>query len=155
MLFRSAIVALALLSCTTVVAQNLPASKVPAVVRQAFHARFPSVKQVAWKQKGPTYDAEFLVKGAEVTVKFDPAGQWQETESAIGKAKVPAAVHETIAKEFSGYTVIETQDMQRADDPRTRYEIHLENAKQIVKVMFHADGAIISQSAKPKTPAKK
>jgi hypothetical protein len=45
--------------------------------------------------------------------------------------------------------------MQRADDPRLRYEIHLENAKEIAKAQFYADGTIISQSAKPKTPAKK
>jgi hypothetical protein len=51
--------------------------------------------------------------------------------------------------------VIETQDMHRADDPRTRYEIHLGNAKEVLKVLFYADGTIISRSAKPKSPAKK
>jgi hypothetical protein len=135
--------------------QDLPASKVPVVVRQAFHEKFPGATKVAWKLKSPTYDAEFLVNKAEVTVKFDASGKWQETESAIARSKVPAPVNETIAKQFGGYKVIETQDMQRVDDARLRYEIHLENAKEIVKVMFYADGTIITQSAKPKTPAKK
>lgn len=143
------------LAGAVIVGQNLPASKVPAVVRQAFHEKFPGVTKVAWKLKSPTYDAEFLVNKAEVTVKFDADGKWQETESAIPRAKVPAAVNETMAKQFGGYKVIETQDMQRVDDARVRYEIHLENAKEILKVMFYDDGTIISQSAKPKTPAKK
>jgi hypothetical protein len=143
------------LTGSVILGQDLPASKVPAVVLQAFHSKFPGVKQVAWKLKAPTYDAEFLVKGAEVTVKFDASGKWQETESAIPKGKVPAGVNESIAKRFGAYKVIETQDMQRADDPRTRYEIHLQNAKEIVKVLFYDDGTIISQSAKPRAAAKK
>jgi hypothetical protein len=144
-----------LLAGSVAAGQDLPASKVPAVVRQAFHAKFPDVTQVAWKLKSPTYDAEFTVNKAEVTVKFDASGKWQETESAIPRAKVPAAVNDTIAKRFGGYKIVETQDMQRADDQRVRYEIHLENAKEIAKAQFYADGSIISQSAKPKTPAKK
>ncbi len=135
--------------------QDRPASKVPAVVQQAFHTKFPNVKQVAWKLKAPTYDAEFLVNGAEVTVKFDADGKWVETESAIARSKVPAAVNQAIAKQFAAYKVIETQDMQRVDDARLRYEIHLEDAKEVLKVMFYADGTIISRSAKPKVPAKK
>ncbi len=135
--------------------QDLPASKVPPVVQRAFHEKFPSVKQVAWKLKAPTYDAEFLVNKLEVTVKFDADGKWVETESGIPRSHVPAAVNQTIAKQFVAYRVIETQDMQRADDSRLQYEIHLENAKEVLKVMFYADGTIISQSAKPKTVPKK
>ncbi len=143
------------LAATVAAAQELPASKVPAVVQQAFHAKFPNVKQVAWKLKAPTYDAEFLVNRLEVTVNFDADGKWVETESAIPRSKVPAAVKQAIAKQFAAYKVIETQDMQRVDDSRVRYEIHLDNAKEVLKVMFYADGTIISQSAKPKAPAKK
>jgi hypothetical protein len=153
---HTTLVAIAIvLAGSVIVGQDLPASKVPAVVRQAFHEKFPGVKQAAWKLKAPTYDAEFLVNKAEVTVKFDASGTWQETESAIPRTKVPTAVNATIAKRFGAYKVVETQDMQRVDDPRLRYEIHLENAKEIVKVMFYDDGTIITRSAKPKTPAKK
>ncbi len=147
--------AIVLAGSVMLLGQDLPASKVPAAVQQAFHAKFPTVKQVAWKLKAPTYDAEFLVKGLEVTVKFDADGKWVETESAIPRTKVPTAVNQAIAKQFAAYKVIETQDMQRVDDARLRYEIHLEDAKEVLKVMFYADGTIISQSAKPKVPAKK
>ncbi len=147
--------AIVLAGSVMLLGQDLPVSKVPAAVQQAFHAKFPTVKQVAWKLKAPTYDAEFLVNGAEVTVKFDADGKWQETESAIPKSKAPAAVNQTIARQFAGDKGIETQDMQRVDDSRVRYEIHLDNAKEVLKVMFYADGTIISQSAKPKAPAKK
>jgi len=144
-----------LLACSvTLLGQDLPASKVPPVVLQAFHAKFPAAKQVAWKFKAPTYDAEFLVNALEVTVKFEADGKWVETESAIPRSKVPAAVNQTITKQFSGYKVIETQDMQRVGDSRVRYEIHLEDAKAVLKVMFYADGTVISQSAKPKAAKK-
>jgi hypothetical protein len=95
--------AVIVLTGSAVIGQALPESKVPAAVRQAFHAKFPAVAKVPWKLKAPTYDAEFLVDGAEVTVKFDADGQWQETESAVPRAKVPAKVNDVIAKEFVGY----------------------------------------------------
>ncbi len=147
--------AIVLAGSVMLLGQDLPVSKVPAAVQQAVHAKVPNVKQVAWKLKAPTYDAEFLVNRLEVTVKFDADGKWVETESAIPRSKVPATVNQAIAKQFSGYKVIETQDMQRVDDSRLQYEIHLENAKEVLKVMFYADGTIISQSANPKAKAKK
>lgn len=140
--------------CSAMAAQVLTPAKVPAVVREAFRTKFPAVKQVAWKMKSDkNYEAEFTVNKAEVAVKFDARGKWLETETAIPRAKVPAAVRDTIAKRFPGYKVIETQDMQRWNDERLMYEIHLENAREIVKAQFYDDGAIIKQSAKPK-PAR-
>ncbi len=50
--------AIVLAGSVTLLGQDLPASKVPVAVQQAFHAKFPTVKQVAWKLKAPTYDAE-------------------------------------------------------------------------------------------------
>jgi hypothetical protein len=133
----------------------LPAAQVPVAVRQAFQAKFPTVKTVSWTLKSDkNYEAEYLVKGAEVTVKFDPTGKWLETESAIPASQVPEHLRQVLATRFSGYKVIETQTMQKWDDPALIYEIHLENAKEILKALFHADGALLSQSAKPKAGKK-
>lgn len=86
-------------------------------------------------------------------MKFDASGKWLETETAIPASKVPPAVHDAIAGRFPGCKIIETQDLQRWNDQRLVYEIHLENAKEIVKAQFYGDGTVITRSAKPK-PAK-
>lgn len=134
---------------------TLPVAQVPIAVRQAFQAKFPTVKTVAWTLKSDkNYEAEYLVKGAEVTIKFDPTGKWLETESAIAASQVPGPLRQVLSTRFAGYKVIETQSMQKWDDPALIYEIHLENAKEILKVLLHADGAVLSQSTKPKVAKK-
>ena len=127
-------------------------AEVPSVVRQAFQARFPAVKEAEWKLKSDrNYEVEFTLKEVEIAAKFDSAGKWLETESAIDASKVPQRVQDAIARKFDGYKAVETQIVERSNQQRQIYELHLENAQQIVKAQFDADGAILNQSAKPKT----
>lgn len=138
-------------------AQVLTADQVPPVVKQAFQAKFPAVKAAAWKLKSDkNYEAEFTLKGTEIAAKFDAAGKWLETESAISRSRVPKAVRTAVTKQFAGYTVVERQTVQRCNEERLIYELHLENAKEVVKAWLAADGAVLNQSAKPKPekPAK-
>ena len=72
-----------------------------------------------------------------------------ETESAIPLSKVPKAVRDTIARQFKGCKVVETQTLQRWNEQDPIYELHLEKAKETVKAQFSAGGAILNQSAKP------
>jgi hypothetical protein len=137
-------------------AQDLNADKVPAVVTQAFHAKFPTVKHAGWKIKSDkNYEAEFRVNGTEIAAKFDVTGKWLETESAIPRTTVPQAVRGTVARQFEGYKVIETQSVQRWNEERLIYELHLENYAQIVKAQFLDDGTILNQSTKLKAARRK
>lgn len=132
-------------------AQVLPPQEVPDAVKQGFRAKFPAVKQAEWKLKSDkNYEAEFSLKGTESAAKFDSAGKWLETESAIPASKVPAAVRTAADRQFRGYKVIERQSVQRWNEKHLIYELHLEKDKEIVKVQLAADGSILSQSAKRK-----
>jgi hypothetical protein len=141
--------------CSVALAQVVETTQVPAAVRQAFQARFPAVKAVAWTMKSDNCEAEFTSNGAGVAVKFDPVGKWLETESAIPRSKVPSAVRDAVARRYRGHNVIETQTVQRWNEQRVIYEIHLENAREIVKAQFYADGAMLNQSTKPKAAKEK
>ena len=137
-------------------AQVLTMDQVPAPIKQAFQAKFPAVKQAEWKLKADkNYEAEFTLKGTGIAAKFDPVGKWLETESAILPSKVPKPVRTTVEKQFKGYKVVETQNLQRWNEKPLIYELHLENAKEVVKAQFSADGMILNQSAKPKTDKTK
>jgi hypothetical protein len=120
--------------------------QVPDAVKRAFQVKFPSAKPAEWKIKsGQIYEAEFTLKGTEITAMFDAAGKWLETESAISPAKVPKAVSDAAGKQFKGYKVIETQSVERPNEQHLIYELHFENAKEIVKAQFSSEGAILNQ----------
>ena len=131
--------------------QPLLADKVPARVREAFQAKFPDVAKVEWKIKSDkNYEAEFTLKDVEVAAKFDDKGRWLETETAIEQSSLPKEVLATIAKEYKGYKIIETQKVERAGDKPILFEVHVENAREILKVQLERNGAIASKSTKRK-----
>ncbi len=131
--------------------EPLPAEKVPAVVRDAFRAKFPDVIKVEWKLKeDKNYEAEFKQKDVEVAAKFDEKGKWLETETAIKESDLPEKVRTRISKDYKAYEQIETQKVERAGAKPILYEVHLENAEEILKVQLKADGSIASKSSKPK-----
>ena len=132
-------------------AQVLTNNQLPATVTQALWAKFPAVRSPAWKIKSDeNYEAEFTLKRKEIAAKFDVTGKWIETESAIPRSQLPTAVNGTIAQEFKGYKMVETQTVRRWDETRLIYEVHLENAAEIVKLQLYADGTILNRSAKQK-----
>ena len=101
------------------------------------------------------YEAEFTLKGSEIAAKFDSHGKWLETESAIRRSQVPKAVRNTVARQFPGYKVVEWQRVQRWNEEHLAYELHLENATEVVKAQFSGDGAVLNQSAKVKSTKAK
>ena len=133
-------------------AQVLSADQVPAQVKRAFQTKFPAVKKPEWKIKSDkNYEAEFMRAGAEVTVKFDTAGKWLETETQIAQARLTKAVRDVLANRFSGYKLIETQSVELWNDPGAIYEVHLDNQSEILKIQLYANGNILSKSATPKS----
>ena len=146
---------LAAVLCATASAQQLTPAQVPAVVTQALRAKFPSVSKVEWKLKADkNYEAEFTEKGTDYAVKFDAAGQWLESEYSIPRSSVPRLVLDLVTTKFKGYKTTEIQRLQRRNDERPVYELHLENATEILKIQFGADAAILSQSSKPRQAKK-
>ena len=150
-LFQLVTLAITVLLPLAAASQALTSDQVPALVKQAFERKFPAVKAAAWKLKSDkNYEAEFTVKGIERAVKFDAAGKWLETETAISHSKVPKAVRKAADNQFSGYKVTETQSLQRWNEDSLAYELHFENATELVKAQFSADGTVLSKSSKPK-----
>ncbi len=125
------------------------ADKVPPQVRDAFRVKFPGVNKVEWKIKeDQNYEAEFTQKKAEVAAKFDDEGKWLETETAIERSALTKEVQAAISKDFKGYKIIETQAVEFPGDKPMLFEVHLENAEEILKVQFKKTGEITSKSTK-------
>jgi hypothetical protein len=135
-------------------AQQLSADKVPANVKQTFESRFQRIKRVEWKLKtDQNFEAEFKLRGAEVAAKFDSTGKWLETETTIARSDLTRAVRATIVRDFRGYRIIESQKLERCDDQESLFEVHVENAKEILKLQFFGNGTLFSKSDKQKKKA--
>ena len=133
------VIALASLAGGTL-AQSFSPDQVPARVRAAFQSKFPGMSKVEWKRKSDkNYEAEFDLRGVEVAAKFDSKGKWVETETAIEQTELTKDVQATLSKEYNGYKIIETQKVERADDKRILFEVHLENAKEILKLQLESE----------------
>ena len=131
--------------------QVLTADQVPAQVKRTFQTKFPGAKNPEWKIKSDkTYEAEFILRGAEVAVKFNTAGKWLETETQISQSQLTREIRDTLAYRFSGHKLIETQSVELWNDSRVIYEVHLENQGEILKIQLYANGSILSKSATPK-----
>jgi hypothetical protein len=137
-------------------AQTLTESQVPRAVKKGLWEKFPAAKRVEWKMKSDrNYEAEFIVKGTDIAVKLDRTGKWLETESAALRSAIPSTVEDSIATRFKGYKVVEIQTVQRLNEQHLIWELHFENAKEIVKAQFDSDGTILSKSTKPKSGEEK
>ena len=131
-------------------AQVLPTNRVPSAVRQGYAKRFPGTRKTEWKLKTDrNYEAEFELKGVGIAAKFDSTGAWLETESDIKPGQVPDAVSRSISRDFSGYTIIERQRLEQRTG-LSLYEIHLENAKRVLKTQFDSTGRLVATSSKPR-----
>jgi hypothetical protein len=129
--------------------QTLPVSQIPGEVRQGFQSKFPGVRTAEWKLKpDKNYEAEFDLNGAETAAKFAATGKWLETETAIPRAKVPRPVTAAVTSAYPHYKVIETQSLLTAGASHPIYEIHVQNAREVVKLQYAADGRLVQQSAK-------
>ena len=145
-----------LLLSGTAFAQIITANHVPPGVKESFQVKFPAIKRAQWKFKSDrNYEAEFALKGTEIAAKFDSSGKWLETESAAFRSEVPAAVYDTIFKLFKHYKIVEIQTVYRWNEEGMLWELHLDSAKEIVKVQFDSNGQIINKSIKPKLRKKK
>ena len=136
-------------------AQQITASQVPGPVKVEVQARFPGAKITEWKLKGKDYEAEFTIHRIDIAAKFNSTGKWLETETAIDLLEVPPAIRGRFASQFPGYKVVETQSLHRADGSGLIYEIHFENRKEVVKVLFASDGKALERSAKAKAAKAK
>ena len=132
-------------------AQSLKPKQVPPAVISGLHEKFPNTRSATWKLKSDgNYEAEFTRNRREIAAKFDPSGQWIETESAIPRNQLTPAVAATITRRFKGYQIVETQTVVHLNQTRLIYEVHAQNRVEIVKVQLYDDGTIVMQSTKQK-----
>jgi hypothetical protein len=152
-----------LVGTTAAHAQKISLTQVPATVKAAFAARFPTVKTATWEKNTQqikqaydyethndfwardafltqdVYEADFKLNGQKMSVVITPSGLVQETEVVLNDRQLPPAVRATLTRDFNACQVQEIATVTKADGS-TLYEAELAQAGQKQEILFTADG---------------
>lgn len=126
-----------------------PEPKVPAVVQNAFSAKYPNlkVKDWDWEAQKETYEADFLVDGKEKEASFSTAGKWLKTKTEITKAELPAAVVKTVTTgELAAWQMTDFSHVESADKG-LYYKIRFKKGQEEQSLKFDANGKQMEKKA--------
>ena len=138
-------VAITIVMASTGYGQDLKERDVPSAIRNSLAANF-SKDHANWNKEGTNYEASFKLKGKEISVLFDDAGNVVETEQEIGAADLPPSAMDVLKNEYSGYDV---EEFARIDTQGViTYEVELKQEKQSFDLIFDSDGKVITKNTK-------
>ena len=127
--------------------QKITTDKVPALVYRSFKSRFPASNQESWERDGAAvYEVVFFNERKRQTASFDTSGAWRETETEINFNQLPRVVNAAFNKQFGGFTIQETTEVETADKG-TLYEMIINKGKEGYEVQFSAKGELLKKDA--------
>jgi uncharacterized membrane protein YkoI len=120
------------------------AQDAPAKVKDAFNKKFPQAKSISWDKENATeWEAEFKMNGKEYSANFGTDGTWKETEYEISEKELPAAVKNTLTKEFKGYEV-EGAEITETSTIKA-YEVEIEKGETTMEVIIDENGKVLKK----------
>lgn len=129
---------------------SVPVKDLPQAIKTYVEANYPGYTlDEAEKEtdcSGATvYEVE-IEQGEEneLELTFDEEGNFLYAESEIGAADLPAAVVNSIATNYAGFTTEETDKLTLADGS-TRYEAELKKGSTEKEVLFDSEGTVICE----------
>ena len=128
-------------------AQRITMDKVPVLVSRAFNSKFPAATQQSWERETlAVYEVNFYNGGKKQSASYDTSGTWRETETAIKFDQLPHPVNAAFNKQFAGFRIQETLQVETADKG-TLYELTINKGKEGYEVLFSAKGEIVKKEA--------
>ena len=118
---------------------GIAAASVPQAVTAALRTAHPGATDTRWEREDDGYEASFSEGGSDVSVEFAAGGAVQETETEIAVADLPAAVRQTLARDYAGRAVTEAARIVAASGAVT-YEAELDGSTD---GLFAASGAVV------------
>jgi len=129
------------------IAQKITTDKVPVLIYRSFKSRFPASNQESWeKVSNAVYEVDFFNERKKQSASFDTSGAWRQTETEIMLNQLPRVVNAAFNKQFGGFTVQETTEVETADKG-TLYELIINKGTEGYEVQFSAKGELLKKDA--------
>ncbi len=123
---------------------------VPDHVEDHLDKNHPKADDVDWDvEEDGFFEAEFEVDGVEWEVVYDLEGNHHATEIEIDYKELPSVVREKIEKSFADYTVLEVDEVDRADGSEL-FEVELDRDDMVLELFFNEAGKIVERDVFPK-----
>ncbi|MBS1526750.1 MAG: PepSY-like domain-containing protein [Bacteroidetes bacterium] len=120
-----------ILASTSVSAQRIKKSDVPAEVLSGLSKKYPQATKVTWEKESGNFEANWGGKsGEDMSVQFTPAGQFVEEVRAIPTSSLPAGVAAYVKSRYKGARISEAGKVTDAQG-KTSYEAEIKGKDMI------------------------
>lgn len=117
----------------------------PENVKKEFVKKYPAAQSVKWgSEEANEWEAEFKMNNKKMSACFDNSAKWIESETEISEKELPAAVVNTLDKDFQGYKkgpieIFESTEMKG-------FELGLKKGETSLEVIFDNKGKFLTIS---------
>ncbi|MBA3665885.1 MAG: PepSY-like domain-containing protein [Bacteroidetes bacterium] len=130
---------------SSVKAQHVKESEVPAEVKDAFSKKYSGAKVDKWEKEGADYEAEFHLNKIESSAVFEANGTFKELEQEIKTSELPKSATEYCTKNYAGHKLSEAAKITDASG-KVSYEAEMTKGKEHFDVIFDDKGAFVKKS---------
>lgn len=119
--------------------------KVPEASKQGFAKKYPKAESAKWKSASDgIYTVDFSDSGQRTSADFDAKGNWVQSEIKMDKSSLPAAVSQTIAKQYSDFEIDWVKQLSSPERP-VAYRVALDQEGYTVRINFSPEGKVLEK----------
>ena len=121
--------------------------KIPLEATEAFKAKYPDTKNVEWKDKLTSFQADYEMNGVKYSSKFSNKGEWLQTDKVIEEAALPAAVKDGYGKsKYTGWELKEVSQIENKDNS-IQYRLFVRKSSVEKKYLyFDPEGKLVKDA---------
>ena len=121
--------------------------KIPLEVTEAFKAKYLDTKNVEWKDKLTSFQADYEMNGVKYSSKFSNKGEWLQTDKVIEEAALPAAVKDGYGKsKYTGWELKEVSQIENKDNS-IQYRLFVRKSSVEKKYLyFDPEGKLVKDA---------
>jgi hypothetical protein len=122
---------------------------VPAVVTDAFKAKYPQAANVKWSAGLQAATANFTMQGDVWTARYDNKGKWENSTRKISEGRLPAPVKDGLAKSKYGGSEWKVKNVTERYLPpnKTEYDLSVEKSGlEKRNLTFNSNGKLLKNA---------
>jgi hypothetical protein len=134
------VVAFSLISVSAFSQKNPPEN-----VKKEFTKKYAAAQSVKWgSEEANEWEAEFRLDGKKMSACFDNSAKWIDSETEISEKELPAAVVNSLNKDFQGYKkglieIYESLEMKG-------FELTLTKGESSLEVILDNNGKVVKKT---------
>lgn len=133
------VLSLSLVGCS-LFDEDIPSSKVPSLVKNAFDQAYANPVDVEWEKKKDHYEVDFEIDQQDHTALFNKEGQLLMSKQDIRKSELPAEIANNVSNDFPDRYIDDVDKIEKEGE--TLYQLELDGTPNELKIVYRADGQV-------------